>query len=132
MPRQLPSLTELSPAPPHFASRQAPPLPRCLRAEPKINGCLSDASLDKPRFVLKGQVLQIALPSPPPWLAHICLRLSARAFFAHLPWLAPSCEKATPQQRQQVRERMTQPTVATGHRNGECLFRFLGRSAQHS
>ena len=41
---------ELSPAPQHFASRQAPPLPRRLRAEPKINGRLSEARLDKPRF----------------------------------------------------------------------------------
>ena len=107
MPRQLPSPTQLSPSPQYFASLQAPPLQRCLQAEPKINGRLSDASLDKPRFTLKAQVLQIA-PSPPvlahlcsllPWLAHICLRLSA-----HLPWLAPSCEKATPLQRQQVRE----------------------------
>ena len=71
MPRQLPSSTELSPAPQHFASRQAPPLPRCLRAEPKINGCLSCASLDKPRFALKARVLQKALPPPPPWLAHL-------------------------------------------------------------
>ena len=130
MPRQLPSSTQLSPAPQHFASRQAPPIPRCLRAEPKINGCLFDASLDKPRFALKAQVLQIALPPPPPWLAHlcslkfaqssasattlaahICLRLSAR-----LPWLAPSCEKAMPQQQPQVREWMTQLAV-TGMAN---------------
>ena len=47
---------ELSPAPQHFASCQAPPLPRRLRAEPKINGRLSDARLDKPRFALKAQV----------------------------------------------------------------------------
>ena len=72
MPRQLPSSTELSPAPQHFASRQAPPRPRRLRAEPKINGCLSDASLDKPRFALKAQVLQEGLDPPPPWLAHLC------------------------------------------------------------
>ena len=72
MPRQLPSPTELSPSPQHFASRQAPRLPRFLRAEPKINGCLSDASLDKQRFALKAQVLQEALPPPPPWLAHLC------------------------------------------------------------
>ena len=70
MPRQLPSPTQLSPPPQDFASLQAPPLPRCLRAEPKINGCLSDASLDKPRFPLKAQVLQIA--PPPPLLAHLC------------------------------------------------------------
>ena len=72
MPRPLPSSTELSPAPQHLASRQAPPFPRCLRAEPKINGCLSDARLDKPRFAIKAQVLQEALPPPPPWLAHLC------------------------------------------------------------
>ena len=47
---------ELSPVPQHFASHQAPPLPRRLRAEPKINGRLSDARLDKPRFALKAQV----------------------------------------------------------------------------
>ena len=47
---------KLSPVPQHFASRQAPPLPRRLRAEPKINGQLSDARLDKPRFALKAQV----------------------------------------------------------------------------
>ena len=70
MPRQLPSPTQLSPPPQDFASLQAPPLPRCLWAEPKINGCLSDASLDKPRFALKAQVLQIA--PPPPLLAHLC------------------------------------------------------------
>ena len=56
----------------HFASRQAPPLPHRLRAEPKINGLLSDARLDKPRFALKAQVLQKALPLPLPWLAHLC------------------------------------------------------------
>ena len=44
---------ELSPAPQHFASRQAPPLPR---HEPKINGRLSDGRLDKPRFALKAHV----------------------------------------------------------------------------
>ena len=47
---------ELSPAPQHFASRQAPPLPRRLRAEPKINGPLSGARLDKQRFALKAQL----------------------------------------------------------------------------
>ena len=47
---------ELSPAPQHFASLQAPPLPRRLRAEPKVNGRLSDARLDKPLFALKAQV----------------------------------------------------------------------------
>ena len=57
---------------------------------------------------LLAKVSQKALPPPLPWLAHLCLRLSA-----HLPWLAPSCEKATPQQRQQVPERMTQLAVAT-------------------
>ena len=50
------TLLKLSPAPQHLASRQAPPLPRRLRAEPKINGRLSDARLDKPRFALKAQV----------------------------------------------------------------------------
>ena len=138
---------ELSPVPQHFASRQAPPLPRRLRAKPKINGRLSDARLDKPRFALKAQVFaessasvttlacasllakvsQKALPSPLPWLAPFCSRLSA-----HLPWLSLSCEKATPQQRHQVQERMTQLAVATGHQNGECHFRLLHRSAQHS
>ena len=47
---------KLSPAPQHFASRQAPAFPRRLRAEPKINGRLSDARLDKPWFALKAQV----------------------------------------------------------------------------
>ena len=63
---------KLSPAPQHFASRQAPPLPRRLRAEQKINGRLSDARLDKPRFALKAQVFAEALPLPLPWLAHLC------------------------------------------------------------
>ena len=76
---------------------------------------------------LLAKVSQKALPPPLPWLAHLCSRLSA-----HLPWLAPSCEKASPQPRQQVRERMKQLAVTTGHRNGECHFRSLHRSAQHS
>ena len=63
---------ESSPARRPFVSRQAPPLPRRLRAEPKISGRLSDARLDKPRFALKAQVLQIALPLLLPWLAHLC------------------------------------------------------------
>ena len=48
------------------------PFPRRLRAKPKISGRLSDARLDKPRFMLKAQVLQKALPLPLPWLAHLC------------------------------------------------------------
>ena len=63
---------KLSPVPQHFASRQAPPLPRRLRAEPKINGRLSDARLDKTRFALIAQVFAEALPLPLPWLAHLC------------------------------------------------------------
>ena len=75
----------LSPAPQHFASRQAPPLPRRLRAEPKINGRPSDARLDKPRVALKAQVLQKALPPPLPWLAHLCLLIGmANVIFARL------------------------------------------------
>ena len=46
---------QLPPSPQHFASPQAPPLPRRLRAEPKINGRLSDVRLDKPRFARKAQ-----------------------------------------------------------------------------
>ena len=78
---------------------------------------------------LLAKVLQKAVPPPLNWLARLCLRLSA-----HLPRLAPSCEKATLKQRQQVRKRMTQLAiaVATGHRKGGCHVRLLGRSAQHS
>ena len=153
LPHQLPSSTELSPAPQHFASRQAPPLPCCLRAEPKINGCLSDASLDKPQFALKAQVLQKALPPPPPWLAHLCslkfcrklclghylsLRISACAFL-----LAPFCsltlagavlrEGNAPIAATSARANDTTSCgdVQTGHLNGECPFRLLGHSAQH-
>ena len=108
-PRQLLTSTELSPALQHFASRQAPPLPRRLRAEPKINGRLSDARLDKPRFALKAQFCRKLC------LRHyLGLRISARqAFLPLLPWLVPSCENATLQQRQQARERTAQLAAAT-------------------
>ena len=93
----------------------------------QFNGCLHEEKLYNREFPLKSTSLQKALlPLLPrrapfcsllPWLAPFCslallanlgLRLSAR-----LPWLTPSCKKATPQQRQQVREGMTQLAVAT-------------------
>ena len=84
----------------------------------------------------KHKFLQIALPQPPPWLAHLCslaTTLACASLLANLarvlrkalcslslssllPWLAPSCENATLQQRQQARER-------TGEqRKGEKVF----------
>ena len=108
---------ELSPAPQHSVSCQAPPLPRRLRAEPKINGRLSDARLDKPRFALKAQVFAdssasattLACASLLADLARVLQKaLCSLSLPSLLPWLAPSCENATLQQRQQARECMAQ------------------------
>ena len=109
-------------APQHSASRQAPPLPRRLRAEPKINGRLSDARLDKPWFPLKAQVFAdssasattLACSSLLANLARVLQKgLCSLSLPSLLPWLAPSCENATLQQRHQARERMTQLPAAT-------------------
>ena len=86
---------ELTPAPQHFASRQAPPLPRRLRAEPKINGRLSDARLDKPRFALKAQVFADSSASATTLACTSLLALCSLSLSSLLPWLAPSCENAT-------------------------------------
>ena len=113
---------ELSPAPQHFPSRQAPPLPRRLRAEPKIDGRLSYARFDKPRFALKAQVCAESSASATTLACASLLANFARVFqkalcslslSSLLPWLAPSCENAALQQRHQARERMTHLAAAT-------------------
>ena len=97
----------------------------------KVFGCLSDAKLDKPRFVFKAQVMQKALPPPLPWLAHLCsLSLSSAATLAG----AVLQERNAPTAATSARENGTTSCsdVQTAHRNGECHFRSLGHSAQHS
>ena len=87
---------ELSPSPQHFASRQARPLPRRLRAEPKINGRLSDARLDKPRFTLNAQGFADSAASATTLACTSLLaNLGSLSLSSLLPWLAPSCENAT-------------------------------------
>ena len=99
-------------------------------AGPRMRGLINHGSRSKHQF------LHIALPLPLPWLAHLCSLKFAessasattlscaflRADLARvlrkalcspslpslLPWLAPSCENATLQQRQQAQERMAQ------------------------
>ena len=147
MPRQLPSSTKLSPAPQHFASRQAPPIPRRLRAEPKINGCLSDASLDKPRFALKAQVFAgssasattLACASLLANFARVlqkalCSLSLAKPFFPVTLAGAVLRERNAPTAATSARAYGTTSCsdLRTAYRNGECHFRSLGRSAQHS